>query len=83
VYNACELNALLALYFRDDLRQEMYHACADQGLGRDAAFVVIAAQSPRRDTRGYRYGGPASLPPVSATEVERPRSEITAAGVQG
>jgi hypothetical protein len=26
-----------------DLRQEMYHACMDQGLGRDAAFVVIAA----------------------------------------
>jgi hypothetical protein len=26
-----------------DLRQEMYHACMDQGPGQDAAFVVIAA----------------------------------------
>ena len=26
-----------------DLREELYHVCRDQGLGRDAAFVVIAA----------------------------------------
>lgn len=26
-----------------DLRDELYHLCLDQGLGRDAAFVVIAA----------------------------------------
>ena len=38
-----------------DLRQEMYHACMDQGLGRDAAFVVIAATEIAAITdRGYR-----------------------------
>lgn len=38
-----------------DLRQEMYHACMDQGLGCDAAFVVIAAtQTAALDDRGYR-----------------------------
>jgi hypothetical protein len=38
-----------------DLRQEMYHACMDQGLGRDAAFVVIAATEIATATdRGYR-----------------------------
>ena len=38
-----------------DLRQEMYHACMDQGLGRDAAFVVIAAAEISAATdRGYR-----------------------------
>ena len=38
-----------------DLRQEMYHACMDQGLGRDAAFVVIAAAEIAAATdRGYR-----------------------------
>jgi hypothetical protein len=26
-----------------DLREELYHVCRDQGLGRDAAFVVISA----------------------------------------
>src|SRR5262249_463495 len=26
-----------------DLREELYRVCADQGLGRDAAFVVIGA----------------------------------------
>jgi hypothetical protein len=26
-----------------DLREELYHVCLDQGLGRDAAFVAIAA----------------------------------------
>jgi SagB-type dehydrogenase family enzyme len=38
-----------------DLRQEMYHACMDQGLGRDAAFVVIAATEIATATdRDYR-----------------------------
>ena len=38
-----------------DLRQEMYHACMDQGLGCDAAFVVIAATEIAAATdRGYR-----------------------------
>jgi SagB-type dehydrogenase family enzyme len=38
-----------------DLRQEMYHACMDQGLGRDAAFVVIAATEIAATAgRGYR-----------------------------
>jgi SagB-type dehydrogenase family enzyme len=38
-----------------DLRQEMYHACMDQGLGRDAAFVVIAATEIAAATdRDYR-----------------------------
>lgn len=40
---------------RDDLRQELYHVCLDQDLGRDAAFVVIAAADlGRLDDRGYR-----------------------------
>jgi nitroreductase len=38
-----------------DLRQEMYYACMDQGLGRDAAFVVIAAtEIAAVSDRGYR-----------------------------
>jgi len=38
-----------------DLRQEMYHACMDQGLGQDAAFVVIAAtEIATTADRGYR-----------------------------
>ena len=38
-----------------DLRQEMYHTCMNQGLGRDAAFVVIAATEIATATdRGYR-----------------------------
>src|SRR5207247_810319 len=38
-----------------DLRQEMYHACMDQGLGCDAAFVVIAATEIATAThRSYR-----------------------------
>jgi hypothetical protein len=38
-----------------DLREELYSACMDQGLGRDAAFVVIAtAESANLNDRGYR-----------------------------
>ncbi len=38
-----------------DLRDELFHVCVDQDLGRDAAFVVIAAADPERlDDRGYR-----------------------------
>jgi nitroreductase len=40
---------------RGDLRQELHHVCLDQELGRDAAFVVIAAADlGRLDDRGYR-----------------------------
>jgi SagB-type dehydrogenase family enzyme len=40
---------------RGELRQELYHVCWDQELGRDAAFVVIAAVDlARLDDRGYR-----------------------------
>jgi hypothetical protein len=38
-----------------NLRDELYHACLDQGLGRDAAFVVIAAADlGAADARQYR-----------------------------
>jgi hypothetical protein len=38
-----------------DLREELYHVCVDQGLGRDAAFVVIAAEDiSGLDDRQYR-----------------------------
>jgi hypothetical protein len=38
-----------------DLRDELYHVCVDQGLGRDAAFVVIAATDVTAlDDREYR-----------------------------
>ena len=37
------------------LREELYRVCMEQGLGRDAAFVVIGAtQVPALDDRGYR-----------------------------
>jgi len=38
-----------------DLRDEMYRVCLDQGLGRDAAFVVIGATDVAAlDDRAYR-----------------------------
>jgi len=38
-----------------DLRQELFHVCMDQGLARDAAFVVMAvADLETLDDRGYR-----------------------------
>jgi len=38
-----------------ELRDELYHVCCDQGLGRDAAFVVIAATDLETcDDRQYR-----------------------------
>lgn len=38
-----------------DLREELYHLCVDQGLGRDAAFIVIAtANVGALDDRQYR-----------------------------
>lgn len=38
-----------------DLREELYRVCLDQGLGRDAAFVVIGAADLRTlDDREYR-----------------------------
>jgi hypothetical protein len=38
-----------------DLREELFRVCADQELGRDAAFVVIGAVDlDRIDDRGYR-----------------------------
>jgi nitroreductase len=38
-----------------DLRDELYRVCLDQDLGRDAAFVVIAAADlDQLDDRGYR-----------------------------
>ena len=38
-----------------ELREELYRVCLDQGLGRDAAFVVIAAtEVATLDDRGYR-----------------------------
>jgi SagB-type dehydrogenase family enzyme len=40
---------------RGQLHQELYHVCLDQDLGRDAAFVVIAAVDlSRLDDRDYR-----------------------------
>jgi hypothetical protein len=37
------------------MREEMFRVCLDQGLARDAAFVVIAATDVGRlDDRGYR-----------------------------
>ncbi|HEY4454753.1 MAG TPA: nitroreductase family protein [Pseudonocardiaceae bacterium] len=39
----------------ESMRAELYHACLDQGLGRDAAFVVIAATDVSRlSDREYR-----------------------------
>jgi len=38
-----------------DLRDELFHVCLDQELGRDAAFVVVGAVDlDRIDDRGYR-----------------------------
>ena len=38
-----------------NLREELFHVCADQELGRDASFVVIAAvDADQLDDRGYR-----------------------------
>jgi hypothetical protein len=38
-----------------NLREELYHVCLDQELGRDAAFVLIGAVDlDRIDDRGYR-----------------------------
>jgi hypothetical protein len=38
-----------------DLREELYRVCSDQGLGRDASFVVIAAADiTKLDDRQYR-----------------------------
>jgi hypothetical protein len=38
-----------------DLRQEVFHVCMEQGLGRDAALVVMAlADLDALDDRGYR-----------------------------
>jgi hypothetical protein len=38
-----------------DLREELYHVCMEQALGRDAAFVVMAvADLEALDDRGYR-----------------------------
>jgi hypothetical protein len=38
-----------------DLRDELYHVCLDQGLGRDASFVVVAATDiSALDDREYR-----------------------------
>jgi SagB-type dehydrogenase family enzyme len=38
-----------------DLREELYRFCMDQGLGRDAAFVVVSATDlAQLDDRGYR-----------------------------
>ena len=38
-----------------DLREELYRVCLEQGLARDAAFVVIAAtEVGKLDDRGYR-----------------------------
>jgi SagB-type dehydrogenase family enzyme len=38
-----------------DLRDELFHVCYDQDLGRDASFVVIAAvDADELDDRGYR-----------------------------
>jgi SagB-type dehydrogenase family enzyme len=40
---------------RGDLRDELFHVCADQDLGRDASVVVIAAVDlAQLDDRGYR-----------------------------
>lgn len=40
---------------RGDLRDDLFHLCMDQDLGRDAAFVVIAAVDlDELDDRGYR-----------------------------
>jgi hypothetical protein len=40
---------------RGDLRNELFHVCLDQDLGRDASFVVIAAvDADQLDDRGYR-----------------------------
>jgi hypothetical protein len=52
LYSATELEIPVRA---GDLRAELYHACMDQGLGREAAFVVIAAaQTATLDDRGYR-----------------------------
>jgi SagB-type dehydrogenase family enzyme len=40
---------------RETMREELFRVCLDQGLARDAAFVVIAATDVGRlDDRGYR-----------------------------
>ncbi len=40
---------------RGNLRDEMYHVCMDQGLGRDASFVLLSAVDlDELDDRGYR-----------------------------
>jgi hypothetical protein len=46
---------LLSPVRRGDVREELYRVCCDQGLGRDAAFVVIAAADvSTMDDRDYR-----------------------------
>jgi hypothetical protein len=52
LYDASDLDAPLRT---GDLREELYHFCMDQGLGRDASFVVVsAADLDGLDERGYR-----------------------------
>ncbi len=47
--------SLAAPLRRGNLREEVYHVCLEQELGRDAAFVVVAAADlDRLDDRGYR-----------------------------
>jgi hypothetical protein len=52
VYRWPELSAPIRA---GDMRQDLYRICLEQGLGSDAAFVVIAAADVRSlDDRGYR-----------------------------
>jgi SagB-type dehydrogenase family enzyme len=52
LYRSPSLDALLR---PGDLRDELFHVCAEQDLGRDASFVVIAAVDVNQlDDRGYR-----------------------------
>lgn len=47
--------ALDAPHRHGDLREQLFHVCFDQPLGRDASFVVIAAVDLNQfDDRGYR-----------------------------
>jgi hypothetical protein len=51
----CRWPGLAAPVRAGDLRDELYRVCCDQGLGRDAAFVVIGATDPGTlDDRQYR-----------------------------
>ncbi len=52
LYRAAELSAPVRA---GQLRDELYHVCLDQGLGRDASFVVVAATDiGALDDRQYR-----------------------------